>query len=391
MQNPPFSSATIIDLVHSAKDYFERLTDLIETAKSGIHLQTYIFEGDETGEHVYELLLKAAQRGVQIYMLLDGFASRSFPEIWVQELRTAGVHIRFFSAIQASKSYFLGRRLHHKIVVVDAEIALIGGINIADKIKGTYHEAAWLDFAILIADSELGIELEKLCQNIFDARKKSIRKPIEKAFFESNTLRIRILRNDWFKRKNEIAKAYIQVIKEAKSEVIILGSYFIPGIRLTNVLKGAAKRGVRIRLVFAGISDVPLMKRATAHLYKKLLNSNIELYEWNQSVLHAKTAVVDDKWTTVGSFNLNYLSAYASIEMNVAIENEEFAQLYSSHLETIIEKCDKIKSKDLHGIKGVLSPLLNWIAYKVVRFIFFVLTHNACKKSKNNSVKIQYS
>jgi cardiolipin synthase len=374
------SSSSIIDLVHSGNDYFERLGDLIETANTEIHLQTYIFDGDETGERIFYLLKNAAQRGVKIYILLDGFASASFPELWVHELRDKGVQIRFFSPIPASKSYFLGRRLHHKIVVVDAEIALIGGINVADKYRGTKDEKAWLDYAVLIADPVLGKQLQRLCQNIFEAKKKSIRKRIEGNFPENESMQISILRNDWFKRKNEIAKSYIQHIKEAKSEVIILGSYFIPGIRLTNVLKNAAGRGVRIRLVFAGISDVPLMKRATAHLYKKLLKNDIELYEWSQSVLHAKTALVDGSWTTIGSFNLNYLSAYASIEMNVAIQNDEFAIMYAQHLEDVIAQCDPVTIKDLQGLSGVYSPVLNWISYKIVRFIFMILTYNPYKR-----------
>lgn len=380
MHNNSLSSSSIIDLVYSGDDYFERLADLIETARTEIHLQTYIFAGDETGEQIFHLLKSASERGVKIYMLLDGFASSSFPELWRHDLKEKGVQIRFFSPIPASKSYFLGRRLHHKIVLIDAEIALIGGINIADKYKGTKDEKAWLDYAVLIADPVIGTQLQKLCHNLFDAKKKNIRKRIESSFYKNESLQITVLRNDWFKRKNEIAKAYIQHIKDAKSDVVILGSYFIPGIRMTNELKRAAGKGVRIRLVFAGISDVPLMKRATAHLYRKLLKQGIELYEWNQSVLHAKTAVVDGKWTTIGSFNLNYLSAYASIEMNVAIQNEEFSLMYFRHLEDIIAQCDQISMEDLRGISGIYSPILNWISYKIVRFIFMILTYNPYKK-----------
>ncbi len=382
MQSAPLSSSSIIDLVHSGEDYFERLADLIETAKTEIHFQTYIFVGDETGERIYLLLKNAAQRGVKIYVLLDGFGSDAFPELWMQELKEVGVQIRFFSPFLASKSYFLGRRLHHKIVVADAEMILIGGINIADKYRGTEDEKAWLDYAVLIADSGLGIQLQKLCKNIFEAKKKSIRKPIDSNFPRKENIQISILRNDWWKRKNEIAKAYIKHISEAKSEVIILGSYFIPGRRLTNVLKRSADRGVRIRLVFAGISDVPFMKRATAHLYKKMLARNIELYEWNHSVLHAKTAVIDRKRATIGSFNLNYLSNYASIEMNVAIQNEEFAAMYAAHLEGIISQCHQVTLGNLHGRTGVITPVLNWIAYKVVRFVFMILTHNPYKSNR---------
>lgn len=379
MQNPLPSASSIIDLVHSGEDYFDRLADLIETARTEIQFQTYIFNGDETGKRIFQLLKNASQRGVKIFLLLDGFGSTSFPELWVHELKEMGVHIRFFSPFLASKSYFLGRRLHHKIVVVDAEMVLIGGINIADKYKGTKDEKAWLDYAVLIADIGLAMQLRKLCQNIFDAKKRSTRKRIVSNLPESEIMQISILRNDWLKRKNEIPKAYIEHIKEAKSDVIILGSYFIPGRRLTNALQNAAKRGVRVALVFSGISDVPLMKRATAHLYKKLLQHSIELFEWNQSVLHAKTAVIDGKWTTIGSFNLNNLSAYASIEMNVAIRNEEFASAFADHLVGIIEQCDRLSLENLDLRTGVFSPLLNWMAFKTVRFIFMILTYNPYK------------
>jgi cardiolipin synthase len=115
-----------------------------------------------------------------------------------------------------------------------------------------------------------------------------------------------------------------------------VGSYFLPGRRMNTALKKAAKNKVKIKLILAGISDVTLSRRATHHIYAALLDNNIELYEWDKTVLHGKAAVVDGNWTTIGSFNLNNLSSYGSLEMNVEIKSTAFASSYLEHLNEVI-------------------------------------------------------
>ena len=270
---------------------------------------------------------------------------------------------------------YIGRRLHHKIVVIDQYISLIGGINIADKYQGTSQQPPWCDFAILVKDAAIGQKTHLICQKIYHKKQ---RLQSSKTDFSTNTgdvLKIKVIQNDWLKQKNEIGKAYLKAIKEANQEIIIVGGYFLPGRKIANALREASKRGVTVKLLLSGISDVPLVQRATSFLYKSLLQDHIELYEWNQSILHGKAAMIDNAWSTIGSFNLNHLSSYGSIEMNMEVEEPNFSILFKQHLVMLIEQCEPITSTTLAARNSLLNNILNWIAYKMARFSLIMATY----------------
>lgn len=365
----------IATLVHSGDDYFSRLERIILETKNEIHLQTYIFDYDETGKRIISALKVAASKNVKIRILLDGFGSLSFPTEIIDTLSKTGIDIRIFSSFFSANSFYIGRRLHHKIVVADSKVALIGGINIADKYQGTENAAPWLDYAVEINDENIAKSLQELLGDIYFKKRIIRRKKIETTYENGPINSISVLQNDWLKRKNEIFKAYIKTIVNAKKEIIIVNSYFLPGKKLINSLIKASQNGVKIKIILPGISDVPMARRASCHLYAKLLRYNIELYEWKKSVLHGKTAVIDSNWTTIGSFNLNNLSSFASIEMNVAIESEEFVKDYSEHLMKIITQCDKITPDTLQLTYSLTSKLNNWISYWISRTVEIMITY----------------
>jgi cardiolipin synthase len=362
-------------LVHSGEDYFSRLEHIILESKSEIHIQTYIFEYDAIGKRIIAALKIAALRNVKIYILLDGFGSFSFPKQVLNDLKQNGINIRFFSPLFSANSFYLGRRLHHKVIVSDSKTVLIGGINIADKYHGTTKTPAWLDYAVQIQDEKMGIPLAKLCMNIYYKKRRVSRKKIASVINYNGETAFRVLQNDWLKRKNEIYKAYLKSIGEANKEIVIVGSYFLPGRKLIATLKNASRNKVKIKLILSGISDLPMARRASCHLYSKLLRYNIELYEWKSSILHGKTAVVDNIWTTIGSFNLNNLSSFGSIEMNVEIDSVEFSNNYLLHLNKIMEQCERITSGSLELRDGIPTKLLNWVCYWITRTIEIIVTY----------------
>jgi cardiolipin synthase len=364
-----------IELVHSGEDYFSRLERIILEAKTEIHIQTYIFDYDNIGKKTIATLKIAASRNVKINILLDGFGSFSFPKEVIKELTNLGINIRFFSPFFSANSLYIGRRLHHKIVVADSKTALIGGINIADKYRGTAIAAPWLDYAVELNDEKIAIGLQELCRDIYSKKRIIRRKEIKSVIGTSEELTISVLQNDWLKRKNQIYNAYIKNIGKAKKEIVIVGSYFLPGKRLLNSLKKASKNGVKIKLILSGISDIPMARRASCHLYAKLLRYNIEIYEWENSILHGKAAVIDNNWTTIGSFNLNNLSSFASIEMNVGIDSAEFANNYLLHLNEIMEQCERITSETLEIRYNLTSKFTNWVSYWTTRTIEIMVTY----------------
>lgn len=364
-----------VTLVHSGEDYFSRLERIILESKTEIHIQTYIFDYDSTGKKIIAALKVAASRNVKIYILIDGFGSLSFPTEIINELSKIGIELRVFSPFFSANSLYIGRRLHHKIIVSDAKTALIGGINIADKYHGTKKTVPWLDYAVEINEENIAESLQKLCRDIYLKNRIIRRKKIISNYENGEINSISVLQNDWLKRKNEVFKTYIGKINTAEKEIVILSSYFLPGKRLTNALKKASLKGVKIKLILSGISDVPMARRASCHLYTKLLRYNIELYEWKKSVLHGKIAVIDANWTTIGSFNLNNLSSFASIEMNVAIDSEEFATDYLVHLNEIMAQCERISPETFKVKYGLTSKFTNWVSYWIARTAEIIVTY----------------
>ncbi|SKB58864.1 phospholipase D-like domain-containing protein [Maribacter arcticus] len=369
-----------IELVNSGEDFFDRLLCIISNTKSELHLQTYIFENDVAGKEVALALKKAVLRNVKVYVLFDGYGSASLSDYFINDLVANGINVRFFAPFFSMNSIYLGRRLHHKIVVADGETALVGGINIADKYRGTKTMEPWLDYAVQIESANAASYLQELCKMIYLKNNRKSIVTTKNTFHLAKGVSAHIIQNDWLHRKNEIYDAYTNAIQNAKEEITILGSYFFPGRRLSKALKEVSLKGVKVKLILSGVSDVPLARRATNHLYTSLLKCNIELYEWKNSVLHGKVATVDHTWATVGSFNLNHLSSYGSIELNLEIISKEFSKTIATSLNGVIAQCEKITYDTLKARGGFFTTILNWFAYRIVRILFRITTYVPYKR-----------
>lgn len=374
------SSFEKVELVHSGEDYFIRLLQIISNAKSEIHIQTYTFEYDSTGLEIAKALKEAASRNVKVYLLLDAYGSVNLPNSFLNELILAGITMRFFSPLFSINNFYIGRRLHHKVVVADAEITLIGGINIGDEYHGSIMKEPWLDFAVQIESSSISKKLQLTCNNIYLKKRRDKIKSIQSNIYIENEASVKMLRNDWLKLQNEIHNAYINALKKADKEVIIVAGYFLPGRRLLNELKKTAKKGVRIKIILSGVSDMPIFMRATNYLYSSLLDQGIELVEWKKSVLHGKLMVVDREWSTIGSFNLNHLSSYGSIEMNAEIDSRQFSEKLFNHLMDVIEQSEKITFETLKIRNGIYTRFKNWLAYRITRSVLIVATYLPYKR-----------
>ena len=355
--------------MHSGDDYFTRLEELINGAKHEIHLQTYVFDSDETGTRIANALIKAAQRGVSIFMVLDAYGTDKLTKEMKQQLKAVGIKLRFFGAIGSAGSLAWGRRLHHKIIVADRCRALVGGINISNR-YANFDEKEWFDFALMIDGSAVQ-QIVKVCQQVYSqwfVQPQQGYTQFEHFGGENKGIKIQLQQNDWLRSKNQIAQAYAKAIKAAKHEIIIANSYFLPGSFFRNLLKDAAKRGVKVKILLPGVSDVLLAKQAINYLYRFLLRNNMEIYEWMPSVLHAKIACIDGQWCTVGSYNLNYLSAYASIEFNVSVLDEEFSTHFAQYLHTqLLSDCVKVKKADFLGKQSLLKLFSYWFSFRLLK------------------------
>lgn len=348
-----FTAYTIrnrVQLVYGGRDYFNTLLELISNAKQCIHLQFYIYENDETGWLITHALIEAAQRKVDVYLQVDGYASQGISKKMAAELKDAGVKLKWFEPLFRSKHFYFGRRLHHKVVVADGIYSLVGGVNICNRYNDMPGEPAWLDTA-LYCEGEASFALHHICREMWgDKNLPSIdTSPIE-AFCdnipEDEQIMVRVRRNDWVNRKNQIWKTYYDIFSKAEKKITIMCSYFLPGRLFRKKISQAVKRGVQVKVILAGRSDIMMAKHAERYLYDWLLRNKIEVYEYQETVLHAKLAVYDERKVTIGSYNVNNISAYASLELNMDIENHSFANYVESELEQISNSHCKLITKE---------------------------------------------
>lgn len=370
-----------VRLVHGGADYFSTLVQLIDKAANTIHLQTYIFEGDETGQLVSAALLRAAARQVQIFILLDGYASQHLPHEIIGKWKTAGIHFRWFWPLFKSRHFYLGRRMHHKVIAVDASFGMAGGVNISDRYNDIAGQPAWLDRALLV-EGQAALKLHIVCRDMWtkaywklDRIGKDNSFPRLPGVIPDKECLVRVRRNDWVQGLNQISRSYVEMFRQARSHVTVLSAYFMPGSILRKQMAQAARRGVNIRIIVGAVSDVKIAHLAEQYMYRWLFTNGIEVYEYQGTVLHGKMAAYDGLWMTNGSYNVNRISAYASVELNMDVRNIEFASLAEADLDAIIrDHCIRIDPKNYFHHHGWLPRLRQWIAYETVRFLFFLFT-----------------
>ena len=375
-----FSPNNQVKLIKGGNEYFNTMLHLINTANNIIHLQTYIYENDETGKCITEALIEASHRKVDVFLLVDGYASQSLNSTFIKALKQSGIHFRFFEPLFKSKGFYFGRRLHHKVLVTDNKYGLVGGINISNRYNDMPEKKAWFDFSILVE----GLIVEDLCRicwktwfgfkhnNInYNCSSNNKINPLKKETYSN----VRIRRNDWIRRKNEISATYIEMLYFAKKEVTIICSYFLPGRVLRRVLKNAANKGIKIDIITAGPSDVWIVKNAERWLYDFLLRNKINIYEYQPTILHAKMAYCDDEWLTIGSYNINDISTYASIELNVDVRNSVFVKNIKKEIEEIKKvNCIHISNEKHLNDKNAVIQFSRWLSWLAFQCIFHLVT-----------------
>lgn len=375
-----------VELIRGGKPYFDLLLKLINGASESIHLQTYIFDNDETGKMVTAALSAAAMRGVAVFLIADGYASQGLHQEFIEELQQHKIQFRFFEPVFRSKNFYFGRRLHHKLFVADTRCALVGGINISNRYNDMPGDPAWLDFALYTE----GLIAQQLCILAWKTWKGFTRMgltPCEKNQIHFNIpsadqALVRMRRNDWVRRKNNISATYIEMLTKSQSHITILCSYFLPGrVIRRNILK-ATRRGVKIKVILTGLSDVKMAKLAERWMYDWLLRNGIEIYEYERTVLHGKLAVCDNEWMTVGSYNINDISAYASIELNLDVHKLDFALECEKMLDKLCEnECTKITREYHLKKKNIFYQFSRWVSYEIYRLVLYFFTFYFNNKS----------
>jgi cardiolipin synthase A/B len=366
-----------VKLLLSGRSYFTACIKAIDEARNYIHFQTYIVDDDKTGRSIVDALIRAAGRGVRVYFLLDAFGGTTFTRELENEVKEAGIFFRKFSPAFITRGFQFSLRLHHKVLLTDGDLAIIGGMNVADRYHGSPGIREWLDFAILIRGPECTYALQivkKLWNRAFISKRERSSEYVHHPIFYPDNVRIKVLQNNWYRNKIEILKSYRSAFRHARERMIIMASYFMPGRNERKLLRNASRRGVNIKVVFSAESDAPVFRRATNFLYGFILKNNITIYEYLPSNLHAKVATVDGKWSTIGSYNLNHLSDYGSVEMNVDILDTRFTAQFETLLLDIIEKeCRQVTFEEYIHRQTWLYRISDWFSYQMIRILMRIL------------------
>ena len=354
-----------VQLLFRGEEFFSALIDAVNAAVHEVRLETYIFHNDAIGQQVLDALLAAANRGVAVYLLVDGIGTPELPSAWVVQLQQSGVQWRQFAPLGRLGLLIPGRwrRLHRKLCVVDRRLAFCGGINILDdhlQLQQGLQTTPRFDFAVqvqgpLVADAWSAMEqvwwrmqvAQQVQQGQFAELRQSLTEPgksmqnfaaQEMHTASAGTVRAALLLRDNVRHRKRIERAYRRAIAQARDEVLIANAYFLPGKKLRLALVRAVQRGVKVRLLLQGRYEFFMQFHAARAFYGALLEAGVEIHEYQAGYLHAKVAVVDGLWATVGSSNLDPLSLLLAREANVMLVDATLAAQLRSRLDAAIHQ-----------------------------------------------------
>jgi len=366
-----------ITLLRSGVEYFPALEAAIRAARREIYLESYLYEADETGWRITNALADAARRGVAVHVLVDGFGAKAMPPEMVQALARAGaerlVYRPEISPFRIRK-YRL-RRMHRKLVAIDGAVAFVGGINVIDDLGPDGRGPPRLDFAVRI-EGPLLRPIQEALQRLWTRvawvrlqRRRRAKHRVQVDDAPKGAQAAAFVVRDNFRHRSDIEDAYLAAIDAARDEILIANAYFFPGTRFRRALLRAAGRGVRVTLLLQGKIEYTLQHYASRALYGALLQSGVGIYEYHKSYLHAKVAVIDGHWATVGSSNIDPFSLLLAREANVVVEDRDFAAELRLALHAALEDGSLV----IEGGRWSRLPLWRripmWVSYAIGRFI----------------------
>lgn len=370
-----------VGLLVNGEQYFPALLAAIEGARRSIEIETYIFAEDNIGHRVADALAAAGSRGVEVRLLIDGFGGGEYARRLVDELGVHGVQVRIYRPERWWRlERKLLRRLHRKIAVFDQRLAFIGGINIIDdhnvpaQVRGRLGPR--FDFAVacegpIVQAMTLAVRRLWWTVTLGGLRRRagalpSLRELRRPPPLPGGVAASLVLRDN-LRNRRAIERAYLQAFDTAREEVIIANAYFLPGRRFRAALLAMTGRGVRVRLLLQGQPEYALQFHAQRALYGQLLAGGVEIHEYVTSYLHAKVAVVDERWATVGSSNIDPYSLLLAREANIVVHDAGFARQLADVLGQAIEQHSRRVDADAYGRRGWFARARDWCAFFVVR------------------------
>ncbi len=359
--------------VHILKDgmnAFPAMFEAIEHAKETINLEFYKIASDNTGWEFARRLSEKSKQGCAVCIIYDAIGSLEAGDGFFDYLRENRIKLLEFNPYTPFITTHWGwfRRDHRKIMIVDGRIGFIGGINLTDEYTDSYgNSAAWRDTDIYIEGPAVK-ELQRLFLSTwFSKGGEPIDTSVLFPLIESKgDVALKILGSKERKDRRIIRRDYINSIKNSRGYVYIENAYFVPDRGIQRVLKNALKRGVIVYLILPAKSDIVAVQYASRKLYQRFLKWGARIFLWQGSFLHAKAAVIDDIWSTAGSFNIDRISLLHNLEVNVAVMNTSFSKKMKSFIDKDLKNCKELNYNEWKNrpfMERLLEKIFHLIRY----------------------------
>jgi cardiolipin synthase len=373
-----FAPGNTVRLLHDGRQAFPAMLEAIAQARRQVLLEMYWFGSDAVGRRFAAALAAARQRGVEVALIYDSIGSIGADPAMFVELEAAGVHVLEYNPVAPWRRRFrlsftrLSRRDHRKILVVDGSVGFTGGINLALQWAPRDEGGeGWRDDMVRIE----GPAVTALAHCFHRAWHRHELPPILHLHAErpavapgQRLLPVRILGERYFRHRHEIARDYASRVYAAKKTVYISNSYFVPDGSVRRALVRAAKRGVDVRVIVPAHSDVEAVKFAGRAQYERLLSAGVRIYEWQDGMFHAKTAVVDGEWCTTGTFNFDYMSLHYNLEVNASVVDSELGAEFERSFREDLAGSHEIELRDVQ-LRSLSDRLIENGFYRLRKFL----------------------
>ncbi len=367
-------------LLENGEAYFPRVLEAIAAARRQVVIETFILFEDRVGLALHRVLLEIGRRGVQVDLTVDGYGSSDLTTPFLSALTDVGVRIHLFDAKPKILGYRrnLFRRMHRKIVVIDGEIAFVGGINFSADHLADFGPMAKQDYAVEVRGPIVHTIHRFTLRMLPTERRRTLRERLggwlerrrrraDDDERSSEGVQAAFVVRDNQAHRNDIEHQYRVAFRAAREYVYVANAYFFPGYRLLRDMRRAARRGVRVSLILQGEPDMPIVRVAARMLYEHLLRAGVRVHEYCERPLHAKVAVVDGEWATVGSSNLDPLSLSLNLEANLMLRDRAFADDLRQRLDRLIAEHCRVMERGVARNSGLWRFVPSFIVFHVLR------------------------
>jgi cardiolipin synthase len=373
-----FVPGNAVRLLRDGREAFPVMLEAIAQARRQVLLEMYWFDSDVIGRRFADELSRALRRGVEVAIIYDSVGSIGADRGMFAELEAQGAKVLEYNPVAPWRRAFqlsfarLSRRDHRKILVVDGSIGFTGGINLALQWAPVEEGGGgWRDDMVRIAGPAV-TGLSHCFHRVWRRHElpeiQHLHAEPPPAAAEQRLLPVRILGERYFRHRHEIARDYASRVYAAKTRIYISNSYFVPDGSVRRALSRAAKRGVDVRVIVPAHSDVEAVKFAGRAQYEKLLTAGVRIYEWQEGMFHAKTAVIDGSWSTTGTFNFDYMSLRYNLEVNASVLDAELAAQVEASFCKDLEGSREIDLEDVVA-RSLSDRLVENTFYRLRKFL----------------------